>query len=56
MRLDELKPALKDDILFAGKTEEAFSKYRKVSFLNERRRMLFLMSWRHGDCCLQHPI
>jgi hypothetical protein len=32
MRLDELKQALKDDILFAGKTEEAFSKYRKVSF------------------------
>jgi AbrB family looped-hinge helix DNA binding protein len=31
-RLDELKPALKDDILFAGKTEEAFSEYRKGSF------------------------
>lgn len=31
-RLDELKPALKDDILFAVKTEEAFSEYRKGSF------------------------
>jgi len=31
-RLDELKPALKDDILFAAKTEEAFSEYRKGSF------------------------
>jgi len=31
-RLDELKPALKDDILFAGKTEEAFSEYRKGSY------------------------
>jgi AbrB family looped-hinge helix DNA binding protein len=30
--LDELKPALRDDILFAGKTEEAFSEYRKGSF------------------------
>ena len=31
-RLDELKPALKDDILFAAKTEEAFSEYRKGLF------------------------
>jgi AbrB family looped-hinge helix DNA binding protein len=31
-RLDELKPALKDDILFAEKTEEEFSDYRKGSF------------------------
>ena len=30
--LDELKPALKDDIIFAGKTEEAFSDYLKGSF------------------------
>ncbi|GAB6286400.1 MAG: hypothetical protein STSR0009_26010 [Methanoregula sp.] len=30
--LDELKPALKDDIIFAGKTEEAFSEYLKGSF------------------------
>ena len=31
-RLDELKPSLKDDILFAAKTEEAFSEYRKGSY------------------------
>ncbi|GAB6286414.1 MAG: hypothetical protein STSR0009_26150 [Methanoregula sp.] len=30
--LDELKPSLKDDIIFAGKTEEAFSEYLKGSF------------------------
>ena len=30
--LGELKPALKDDILFAGKTEEAFIEYLKGSF------------------------
>jgi len=30
--LDDLKPALKKDILFAGKTEEAFLEYRKGTF------------------------
>jgi len=30
--LCELKPVLKDDIIFAGKTEEAFSEYLKGSF------------------------
>ena len=29
---DEMKPAMKDDILFAEKTDEAFSEYRKGSF------------------------
>ena len=42
MRLDELKQALKDDILFAGKTEEAFSKYRKVSFFKRKETGAFL--------------
>ena len=45
--LDELKPALKDDILFAGKTKEAFSEYRKGSFKQKEKDAFLdeLASW-----------
>lgn len=45
--LDELKPALKDDILFAARTEEAFSEYRKGSFQKKERDAFLdeLESW-----------
>ena len=45
--LDELKPALRDDILFAGKTEEAFLEYRKGSFKRKEKDAFLdeLASW-----------
>jgi len=45
--LDELKPSLKDDILFAEKTEEAFSKYQKGSFKQKDKDAFLdeLASW-----------
>jgi AbrB family looped-hinge helix DNA binding protein len=45
--LDELEPALRDDILFAEKTEEAFSEYRKGSFIIKEKDAFLdeLASW-----------
>lgn len=45
--LDEMKPALKDDILFAARTEEAFSEYRKGSFQKKEKGAFLdeLESW-----------
>ena len=45
--LDGLKPALKDDIIFAEKTEEAFSEYRKGSFKRKEKDAFLdeLASW-----------
>jgi len=45
--LDEMKPALKEDILFAAKTEEAFSEYRKGSFQTKEKDTFLdeLESW-----------
>jgi AbrB family looped-hinge helix DNA binding protein len=45
--LDELKPALKDDILFAEKTEEAFIEYQKGSFKRTEKDTFLdeLASW-----------
>jgi AbrB family looped-hinge helix DNA binding protein len=45
--LDDLKPALKDDILFAEMTEEALSEYRKGSFKQKEKAAFLdeLASW-----------
>ena len=45
--LDELKPALKDDILFAEKTEEVLSEYLKGSFKRKEQEAFLdeLESW-----------
>jgi AbrB family looped-hinge helix DNA binding protein len=45
--LDELEPALKEDILFAEKTEKAFAEYRKGSFKRKEKGAFLeeLASW-----------
>ena len=45
--LDNLKPTLKDDILFAEKTEEALSEYQKGSFKRKEKDAFLdeLASW-----------
>jgi AbrB family looped-hinge helix DNA binding protein len=35
--LDELEPTLREDILFAEKTEKAFAEYRKGSFKRKEK-------------------
>jgi bifunctional DNA-binding transcriptional regulator/antitoxin component of YhaV-PrlF toxin-antitoxin module len=45
--LDEFKPALREDILFAEKTEQAFAEYEKGSFKRKEKREFLdeLASW-----------
>lgn len=45
--LDNLKPTLKDDILFAEKTEEALSEYHRGSFKRKEKDAFLdeLASW-----------
>jgi AbrB family looped-hinge helix DNA binding protein len=45
--LDELAPALKEDILFAEKTEHAFLEYQKGAFRTKDKRAFIdeLASW-----------
>jgi AbrB family looped-hinge helix DNA binding protein len=45
--LDELEPALKEDILFAEKTEQAFAEYKKGAFRTTEKSAFIdeLASW-----------
>jgi AbrB family looped-hinge helix DNA binding protein len=45
--LDELEPALKEDILFAEKTEQAFAEYQKGAFRTKEKSAFLdeLASW-----------
>ena len=52
--LHELEPSLKEDILFAEKTEKAFEDYQK-EYLPGSPARNSLMSWHHGNGCLRLP-